>query len=82
MFFVPMYTQNRITPLSWKRAANMKTFTLKILHKLATVIAALLLYGVIVMLQAPKHPHGAANAESASRPAAQASVARGASTLR
>lgn len=44
----------------------MKTFTLKILHKLATVVAALLLYGVIVVLQMPKYPQTTAAVEPAS----------------
>lgn len=65
MFFLPMYTQTRFSSLSWKGAAAMKTFTLKILHALATVVAALLLYGVIVVLQMPKHQPTAATGEAA-----------------
>ncbi len=38
----------------------VKTFTLKILSKLAAVVVALLLYGVIVILQTPRNTHAAA----------------------
>ena len=38
----------------------MKTFTLKILSKLAAVVVALLLYGVLVILQTPRSAHAAA----------------------
>lgn len=38
----------------------MKTFTLKILSKLAAVVVALMLYGVIVILQMPRSAHAAA----------------------
>ena len=42
-------------------AGNMvKTFTLKILSKLAAVVVALLLYGVLVILQTPRSAHAAA----------------------
>lgn len=54
----------------------MKTFTLKILHKLATVVAALLLYGVIVVLQMPKHPQTTAAVEPASTHAPAAAAQR------